>query len=836
VDRIRGFSDAMAIDEYLTANPETTPGAVIFQEEMLGDQLSRMDFTLQFNSTPKFFKGNFQDPNMFFQMPMQMAVEREIHRYFRQLNGLSTDNLAWSFEIKPFPHPALATVSSIATFASAFIFAAAMFNFVFVVIGLVGEREAGLRNALRTVGMLDSSYWLSWGTWHLALSFVYALVICVSGYILQLDLFLKNNFGVVFMLLFMFSLSMTTFAYIVSAFVKKSASATVLGFALFVIGWVMQSVVLFFPYSPEEKDRHGGFWYAFFAIFPWNLLGKSLSDLGGASATEQSPGIAWSERYSYCVNWESDDRPPATPNVYKDYSCVISIGEILEIWAVEVFVYFVFAIYLDNILKNENGLRRPPWYFFMPAYWVAPKQGRSSIQVGAKRSGCFGGPPPLQEPAEMDSDVQEEQQTMKKLFQDRTGADPDAWHNHGRAGISSNPQRDGAPLALEVYGLRKWFGGFQAIKNSWFSVEEGQLFCLLGPNGAGKSTTINCLTGILPPDGGDALIYDESLTASGGMDRIRSFIGVCPQFDVLWGELTGQEHLEIYGQVKGLPPKQVKREARELLHNVKLLDSASIRAGSYSGGMKRRLSVAVALLGNPKVVYLDEPTTGMDPITRRHVWDIVEAAKKNRAIILTTHSMEEADILGDRIAIMARGSLRCIGSSLRLKNKFGAGYCISVNVLPSSNKSAASLHVASRAAKVKDFFKAKLGLEPSDETKAYVQFLIPKEKEDEMPGFLAELKDAGDELGVTDLHVALTSLEEVFLSIARQAEIENDGSGSRQVELDDGTLLQVPLGLTVCAHPTTGAEYTIKWGQDETGNLQVLYAQPTAAADGASSS
>lgn len=160
------------------------------------------------------------------------------------------------------------------------------------VIGLVGEREAGLRNALRTVGMLDSSYWLSWGTWHLALSFVYALVICVSGkfahclftdlsepcpgamstcmhsacyldggsypstpsgYILQLDLFLKNNFGVVFMLLFMFSLSMTTFAYIVSAFVKKSASATVLGFALFVIGWVMQSVVLFFPYSPEEK-------------------------------------------------------------------------------------------------------------------------------------------------------------------------------------------------------------------------------------------------------------------------------------------------------------------------------------------------------------------------------------------------------------------------------------------------------------------------------------------------------------------------------------------------------------------------------------------------------
>jgi energy-coupling factor transporter ATP-binding protein EcfA2 len=116
----------------------------------------------------------------------------------------------------------------------------------------------------------------------------------------------------------------------------------------------------------------------------------------------------------------------------------------------------------------------------------------------------------------------------------------------------------------------------------------------------------------------------------------------------------------------------------------------------------------------------------MDPITRRHVWDIVEEAKKGRAIILTTHSMEEADILGDRIAIMARGSLRCLGSSLRLKSKFGAGYCISVNVLPGGAKSTTNLDVSGRATRVKEFFKAKLGLEPSDETKAYVQFLIPK--------------------------------------------------------------------------------------------------------------
>lgn len=117
---------------------------------------------------------------------------------------------------------------------------------------------------------------------------------------------------------------------------------------------------------------------------------------------------------------------------------------------------------------------------------------------------------------------------------------------------------------------------------------------------------------------------------------------------------------------------------------VNLTYASQQRAGSFSGGMKRRLSVAVALLGDPKLVFLDEPTTGMDPVSRRQVWDIIERAKQGRAIILTTHSMEEADILGDRIAIMARGNLRCLGTSLRLKQKFGAGYQVTPAFVASS--------------------------------------------------------------------------------------------------------------------------------------------------------
>lgn len=123
----------------------------------------------------------------------------------------------------------------------------------------------------------------------------------------------------------------------------------------------------------------------------------------------------------------------------------------------------------------------------------------------------------------------------------------------------------------------------------------------------------------------------------------------------------------LFGRVQGIPVEELQGEVERRISQVALEDAADLVSGAYSGGMKRRLSVAVALMGDPEVVYLDEPTTGMDPVSRRHVWDIIEEAKKGRAVILTTHSMEEADILGDRIGIMARGRLRCLGSSIRLK-------------------------------------------------------------------------------------------------------------------------------------------------------------------------
>ena len=158
-------------------------------------------------------------------------------------------------------------------------------------------------------------------------------------------------------------------------------------------------------------------------------------------------------------------------------------------------------------------------------------------------------------------------------------------------------------------------------------------------------------------------------------------IGLCPQFDTVWPTLTVQEHLLLYARLKGIPLESESAAAQSVAAQVELNGDAYYQpASQLSGGMRRRLSLGIALVGNPKIVFLDEPTTGLDPETKLGVWRILEKQKDGRAIILTTHSMEEADALSTRIGIMADGTLRCVGTQLHLKNKFGSGYRLTMTM------------------------------------------------------------------------------------------------------------------------------------------------------------
>jgi ABC-2 type transport system ATP-binding protein len=225
--------------------------------------------------------------------------------------------------------------------------------------------------------------------------------------------------------------------------------------------------------------------------------------------------------------------------------------------------------------------------------------------------------------------------------------------------------------AIRVDNLVKTFDGFTAVDRVSFTVGEGELFGLLGPNGAGKTTTINMLATLLRPTSGTATVAGFDVACD--RDAVRKSIGIVFQEPALDGRLTGRENLEFHTMMYGIGKAERRRRIDEVLTLVELTDKAATPVDKYSGGMKRRLEIARGLTHRPKVLFLDEPTLGLDAQTRRHIWEYVRKLNKDAGvtIILTTHYMEEADFLCDRVAIMDHGTFVALDTPARLKDTLG---------------------------------------------------------------------------------------------------------------------------------------------------------------------
>jgi ABC-2 type transport system ATP-binding protein len=225
--------------------------------------------------------------------------------------------------------------------------------------------------------------------------------------------------------------------------------------------------------------------------------------------------------------------------------------------------------------------------------------------------------------------------------------------------------------AIRVENLVKAFDGFTAVDRISFSVAEGELFGLLGPNGAGKTTTINMLATLLRPTSGIAVVAGHDVSRD--RDSVRRSIGIVFQEPALDGRLTGRENLEFHTMMYGIGKAERRRRIEEVLALVELEDKAATLVEKYSGGMKRRLEIARGLTHRPKVLFLDEPTLGLDAQTRRHIWDYIRKLNEEAGvtIILTTHYMEEADFLCGRIAIMDHGQFAALDTPARLKDTLG---------------------------------------------------------------------------------------------------------------------------------------------------------------------
>lgn len=318
-------------------------------------------------------------------------------------------------------------------------------------------------------------------------------------------------------------------------------------------------------------------------------------------------------------------------------------------------------------------------------------------------------------------------------------------------------------------------GTKRAVVDLSLTLFEGQISVLLGPNGAGKSTTISMLTGLIPPTSGRGSV--RGLDMAQDMPRIRkTLLGVCAQDDRLFPEVTVEGHLGIYSMFKGIPTERVEEAITAVIGAVGLVEKRQVASTALSGGMKRKLGLAIALLGGSSVVVLDEPTSGMDPFSRRSTWELIKGAKEKCVLLLTTHYMDEADLLGDRIAIMNDGRLTCCGSSLFLKQHFGVGYTLSLLLTDAQ----AATAVATKALLSQ--------LIPTSEVLNHVgnelTFRLPFEASGVFGNLMDTMDAQKDRLRLVEYGISVTKLEEVFMKVSTQqakeslAGLKSDGEAS----------------------------------------------------------
>ncbi len=304
-------------------------------------------------------------------------------------------------------------------------------------------------------------------------------------------------------------------------------------------------------------------------------------------------------------------------------------------------------------------------------------------------------------------------------------------------------------LAIEAVGLRKSFGDNVVLDGIDLQVPAGTVFSLLGPNGAGKTTTVQILSTLIGADAGEVHVAGRHLRHEA--EAVRAAIGVTGQFSAVDGLLTGAENLRMMGALNHLPKAETRRRATELLERFDLVEAAGKQVSTYSGGMKRRLDIAMTLMGDPQVIFLDEPTTGLDPRSRRGVWDIVRGLVSDGVtIFLTTQYLEEADQLADRVAVLDQGRLVAAGSPAELKRLVPGGHILlQFSSADELDAAAAVLGSASR----------------DDES---LQLQVPSD------GGVATLRDVlsrldFESIAVDSLSVHTPDLDDVFLALTSSA-------------------------------------------------------------------
>jgi ABC-type multidrug transport system ATPase subunit len=601
----------------------------------------------------------------------------------------------------------------VATNGAQWFYIPSMVVFILLLVEMTTEKEKKLRVGMQMMGLKYSAYWLVYVVMAVLLSALVSIVLMGAGYACMFTFFHNSNFAATFLLFFLFTLACSTLAFFLSTLLRSSATAQTIGYGVILIGFIFQSILgsAYGLLIDMLYYKGAALWVqalrvALFLYPPFNMA-QAFADIAGkacstpdlaAGLLKPGPGFHWADLFV------EKELPHLIPNV--DITVPMPLQSYVLL-AINCVVFLLLALLIDAFFPNDGstGVR---------CCW----------RRGAARA------------HDADADALADASVRAEVKATAQRMDPEV--------------RDG----VYVFDLSKTYtncckAGVVAAQDVTLSFERNAVTCILGPNGAGKTTVMSMVLGLIHKTAGDVNFFGSTV------ERLRHRVGVCPQHDLLFEKLTPREHLRLYARLKQVRGSEIARQVDALLRQVDLLDVADNRVETFSGGMKRRLSVAIACVGDPLILVLDECTTGMDPVHRASVWRIIENVKRNRVVILTTHSMLEADSLSDRVAIMAGGRVQVIGTSIALKNRYGSGWTVSVTgaVTPAVR---AQLAAAAPSAAL-----------DGDGDGAPLRVVVPRGADDELLA-LVERLDARAADNV-DYVVRQSTLEDVFANVTKAA-------------------------------------------------------------------
>ncbi|CAF0870807.1 unnamed protein product [Adineta steineri] len=646
--------------------------------------------------TPGYYREGF----LAIQRAVDMSILEELNPTFNSSNI--------NIKLQRYPYPPYKGDNFVLVIQIWFPFLLVMsyiFAAIITVKNIVYEKENGLKVAMTIMGLNSWIHWASWFTRSLIFLIIADILIAVC-YIVKVPL--KNgdpssvigesDITLVFFFLFTYSITSICFMFLISTFFDKANSAAAGTGGLWFLSYL--------PYAFIQPRYETMTRAAKMGTCLLHNIGLSL----GAQLIGQFEGKGTG------LQWSMFNEPVSVDDNF-------TMQDVIIMLYIDAAIYLLFALYIENIWPGQYGIPKSFYYPFQLSYW----RGYTTSNVHVSDE-CI-----------------------------------DEAENNNSAAFESEPVDK--ELGVQLNNVSKTYSFLlnnrppvHAVQNLSMNIYRGQLTALLGHNGAGKSTTISMITGLIPPTSGQIIVNGYDIATS--MDKVRDNLGLCPQYNILFDHLTVREHLKLFATLKGHPSNDINNEIEKMVKDLRLSDKLDTLSSALSGGMKRKLSVGIALIANSKVVILDEPTSGMDPAARRSTWDMLQRFRMDRTILFTTHFMDEADILGDRIAIMGDGRARCCGSSFFLKTQHGIGSHL---ILSKDARSDAAdiLRLVQ-----KHIPEAKLESAISAECK----ILLPYGSSAKFPGLFEDLEQHTNDLQIFSIGLSETSMEEVFMKIVEADE------------------------------------------------------------------